>query len=200
VNLPININEREKKFLIAGGIAVVMILLFQLFDWYGDTRKEVELVAEARRMKIEKELRKLADKENLEMEAKLAKEQLQRRENMLLKSSKPPIAASELQRTLTQTASALNIDIKLERTLNPVDTGTYLAIPVEIGFTTSTGKLKDMLLRIRNSVVMLTVNEMKIRVNNVRNPKNIYTTLIVTGFIKKESEGEEEKKQVKRAT
>jgi hypothetical protein len=154
VNLPININEREKKFLIAGGIAVVMILLFQLFDWYG-------------------ELRKLADKENLEMEAKLAKEQLQRRENMLLKSSKPPIAASELQRTLTQTASALNIDIKLERTLNPVDTGTYLAIPVEIGFTTSTGKLKDMLLRIRNSVVMLTVNEMKIRVNNVRNP-NLY--------------------------
>jgi hypothetical protein len=32
---------------------------------------------------------------------------------------------------------------------------------------------------------MLTVSELKIRVTNVSNPKDIYTTVVVTGFIKK---------------
>ncbi len=73
--------------------------------------------------------------------------------------------------------------MKLERTLNPVVLENYLGIPVEIGFSTSTKSLKEIMVRLRKSVFLLTVSEIKIRVTNISRPEEIYTTLVVTGFI-----------------
>ncbi len=79
----------------------------------------------------------------------------------------------------------MNIDVKLERTLNPVDTDFHLGIPVEIGFKASTEKLKDLLYGLRKSPYLFTVSEIKVRVTNISNPVDVYATLVVTGFIKK---------------
>jgi len=69
--------------------------------------------------------------------------------------------------------------------LGPVENGLYLGVPVEIGFSASTAKLKDMLYRIKTSPLLLTVTKMKVRVTNIKNPVDVYATVVVKGFIKK---------------
>ncbi|NOZ68961.1 MAG: hypothetical protein GXP46_06895 [Deferribacteres bacterium] len=179
------VSEREKKFLAVGGIIVFLIIIFQVFSWYDDFRREVRELSDARRFKLERQLIRLSQKERIEKRFEEVKQMLARQERALLRGNKPPVAAAELQKFLKETASSLDIEVKLERTLSPVETEFYLGIPVEIGFTASTGKLEGLLFRLRKSPFLLMVSEMKVRVTNIRNPVDIYTTLIVTGFIKK---------------
>ena len=199
MNLPFKVNEREKKFLLYGAVAVALIVIFSLVSWYTDLRDGVSDIAEAKRLMIERQLGKIAQKDNIEKHANAIKKEIERQERTLLKGGKPPVAAAALQRALKEMASSLKIDVKLERTVNPVDADIYLGIPVEIGFKATTDDLKSLLVNIRKSPYLLTVSEMKVRVTNISKPQDIYTTLVVTGFIKKppkENENVKEEKNV----
>lgn len=195
MNLPFKVNEREKRFLIIGGLVGAAIIIFHLFSWYADLRNELKDFSDAKFFKLEKQLEKISEKEELEKQLKAVKQQLERYERTFLKEDKPPVAAAALQKILKDIASSLAIEVKLERTLSPVDTDIYLGIPVEIGFTASTGKLQKLLYKLRTSPILLTVSEIKIRVTNISRPKDIYTTLVVTGFIKKTSVKEMDNKE-----
>lgn len=194
MNLPIKINEREKRFLIAGGIIIVLILVFYVFTWYSDTKKGIQEYSDARRFVLQKQLNRLSEKEYIEKKHAAVMQELTGQERMLLQGNTPPVAAAALQKFLKDTASSLNIDVKLERTMDLVEGTHYLGIPVEIGFTASTREVKDLLLRLRKSPFLLAVAELKVRVTNISNPEDIYTTLVVTGFIKKPgAAGQDEK-------
>ena len=199
MNLPFNINEREKKFLIIGGIAVLLVIFYNLFSWYGDVKGNVQEVSDMKWFILNKQLNKLSQKNVIEKRAEAIVRELAIQEKAFLSGNKTPVAAAALQKFLKDSASSLKIDVKLERTLSPVESEFYLGIPVEIGFTASTGKLKDLLYRINKSPLLLTISEMKIKVTNIRNPVDTYTTLIVTGFIKKPETKEQDEKKVKNA-
>ncbi len=185
MNLPIKVNEREKRFLVIGGIVVIMIVAFNLFSWYAETRDSIKEITDAKYFMLSKQLERISGKKEIEERYKSVRRELEGEEKMLLSGNTPPVAAAALQRFLKERASSLRIDVKVERTLSPVETEYYLGIPVEIGFTASTKELKDLLLKLRKSSYLLTVSEIKVRVTNVNNPVDIYTTLVVTGFIKK---------------
>lgn len=195
MNLPFKVNEREKKILIIGAICIVLIIVFQLFSWYSDTKKSVQEFSDAKLLMLQKQINRLSTKDDIQKRYNAVKQELEKRDKTLLRGNTPPVAAAALQRLLKDTATSLSIDVKLERALSPVDAEYYLGIPVEIGFTASTVKLQDMLLQLRKSPSLLTVTEIKIRVTNIRNPEEIYTTLVVTGFIKKPEEKETDKKE-----
>ncbi len=199
MNLPFNINEREKKFLIIGGIAVLLVIFYNLFSWYGDVKGNVQEVSDMKWFILNKQLNKLSQKNIIEKRAEAVVAELAIQEKAFLSGNKTPVAAAALQKFLKDSASSLKIDVKLERTLSPVESEFYLGIPVEIGFTASTGKLKDLLYRINKSPLLLTISEMKIKVTNIRNPVDTYTTLIVTGFIKKPETKEQDEKKAKNA-
>lgn len=199
MNLPFNINEREKKFLIIGGIAVLLVIFYNLFSWYGDVKGNVQEVSDMKWFILNKQLNKLSQKNVIEKRAEAIVRELAIQEKAFLSGNKTPVAAAALQKFLKDSASSLKIDVKLERTLSPVESEFYLGIPVEIGFTASTGKLKDLLYRINKSPLLLTISEMKIKVTNIRNPVDTYTTLIVTGFIKKPETKEQDEKKAKNA-
>ncbi len=199
MNLPFKVNERERKFLIYGAVAVVLIIVFNLVTWYSDKASEISEFTDVKLFKIEKQLGKIADKGYIEKYSVAVRQELDRQERSLLKGGKPPVAAAALQRSLKEMASSLGIDVKLERTVNPVDVEIYLGIPVEIGFKATTDELKSLLVKIRKSSYLLTVSEMKVRVTNINNPEDIYTTLVVTGFIKKSVEEVKGKKEAKNA-
>ncbi|UCD35883.1 MAG: hypothetical protein JSU90_03355 [Nitrospiraceae bacterium] len=192
MKLPVKINEREKRVLIIGGLIVVLICAFYVLTWYSDTKKGIQEYSDARRFILQKQINRISEKEYIEKKHSSVKLELANQERLLLQGNTPPVAAAALQKLLKDTASSLNIDVKLERTLNLVEARHYLGIPVEIGFTSTTGEVKDLLLRLRKSPFLITVAEMKVRVTNIRNPEDIYTTLVVTGFIKKrEDKGQE---------
>lgn len=185
MKLPFKISEREKKVVMVGGAAVLLIMLFHGFSLYSDFHANVIELADAKRFVLEKQLQKLSEKDVLEEQVAIVNQEMEKLEKVFMRGSKPPVAAAMLQRFLKDKASSLNIEVKLERTLNPVDADVYLGIPVEIGFTSSTEKLKELLYKIRTAPYLLTVSELKIRVTNVSNPVDVYITVVVTGFIKK---------------
>jgi Tfp pilus assembly protein PilO len=199
MNLP-KVNEREKKVLIIGGIVVMLIIAFYAFTWYSDTKKSIKEFSDAKLFMLQKQINKISEKEYIEMRYKAVQQELERQEKKLLRGNTPPVAAAALQKFLKETASSLNIDVKLERALNPVDAESYRSIPVEIGFTASTMKLKELLLKLRKSPFLVTVAEIKVRVTNISKPEDIYTTLVVTGFIKKSTEKDKDKKEAKSVT
>jgi len=200
LNIPIKVNEREKKFLILGGTAVLFILAFLLFTWYGDTKDSLKDFSDDKYFILQKQLDRIAESKNIDNKAKKVEAELNRLENTLLKGNTPPVAAAALQKFLKDTAAISNIDVKLERTLNPVVLENYLGIPVEIGFSTSTKSLQDLMVRLRKSAFLLTVSEIKIRVTNISKPEEIYTTLVVTGFIRNTEENDMNNKEAKNAT
>lgn len=187
MNLLSKISSREKKFLIIGGITVLAIIIFQGYSWYEKFNKRVDDFSGARLVMLEKQLGKISAKEESEKRLGEMKKELEGVEKAVLQGDKPPVAAAALSRILREAASAQGVNIALERTLNPSDVHSYVAIPVEIGFTVTTEKLKEILYKLRISPFLLTVSEMKIRVINVTNPTEIYTSLVVTGYIKKQA-------------
>ncbi len=195
MKLPFKINEREKKFLAIGGIVVCAIVLFYAYSWYSNSRKHAEEFSDAKRIMLEKQLNRISEKDMLEKQLRELKQELENQEKVVLQGATPPIAAAALSKILRDAASAVGLNIAMERTLNPYDVHYYLAVPVEIGFTSTTGKLKELLYRLRISPFMVTVSEIKIRVVNVGNPVDVYTSLIVTGFIKKTADPEKENKE-----
>jgi Tfp pilus assembly protein PilN len=200
MNLPFKVNEREKRFLVMGGIVVILIIAFYIISWYSDTKKNIREISDAKLFMLQKQMNKISEKEYIERKYKAVKQELERQEKMLLRGNTPPVAAAALQKFLKETASSLDIDVKLERALNLVDAESYLAIPVEIGFTASTRQLKDLLLKLRKSPFLITVSEIKVRVTNISKPEDIYTTLVVHGVIKKAPEKETDKKEEKSVT
>ena len=194
MKLPFNVSERERKFVLAAGVGILVIILFHGFSLYSDFRKNVLELSDAKRFVLEKQLQKLSEKDLIEARIAVVKKEIGKQEKFFLRGSKPPVAAAMLQRFLKEKASSLDIEMKQERALNPVDTDVYLGIPVEIGFTASTEKLKELLYKLRTSPYLLTVSELKIRVTNVSNPRDVYATVLVTGFIMK-PEAEKDKKE-----
>ncbi len=173
------------RFLLIGGIITGLILIYSFVSWYTETRTAIDEHLEIKRTSLEKQLSKLADKEGMQERVKTLGLDLKTLEQGLLSGSKPPVAAAEIQRLLRQMTSSLNIDINLKKSLNPIQSEQYTGIPVEIGFTTSTAKLKSLLYRIRTSPKLLAVSEIRVRVANMKDPDDIRATLVVTGFINK---------------
>ncbi len=179
------VTPREKKVLIAGAVVVILIIIFKLTLWYGDIALTTGEYVEAKRMNLSKQLNKIAQKDKLLEKHENLSNELKVLESGLLPGSKPLVAAAMIQRDIKSIASSLGISIRSERALTPVDEGFYVAVPVEIGFSATTAKFKDLLYRLSISPKLLTVSEVDIRVVNIKNPKDAITTLIVTGYIKK---------------
>jgi len=199
MNLPFKVNERERKFLVIGGIAVIAIALFYAYSWYADFKKRSDDAADAKSIMLEKQLKRISEKDAVEKRFNELRQELEKQEKAVLQGDKPPIAAAALSNILREAASSSGMNITMERTLNPYDVHYYLAVPVEIGFTTTTEKLKELLFKLRSSSFLLTVSEIKIRVVNVSNPVDTFTSLIVTGFIKKPVETETDSKGAAKA-
>lgn len=193
------INERERKFLVLGGIAVFLIIVFHVHGLYTDFKTQAGEYAGTRALMLEKQLAKLSDREGLEKRADEMKKEVARLEMLFLSGNKAPVAAAELQKTIKDIASALNIEIRLERALNPVDEEFFISVPVEVGFTASTARLKNMLERLRTTPFLINITEMKVRVMNVSKPEDINVTLVVSGYIRKpadDTNGSKEEKNV----
>ncbi|RJQ16680.1 MAG: hypothetical protein C4560_08995 [Nitrospiraceae bacterium] len=185
LKLPFKVSAREKKFLIVCGLAVVFTILFAGYYRYADFKKSADDFLDARRLVLEKQLNRISARSEVERSADAFKKELEEQEKALLQGDKPPVAAAALQRLLKETAASQGIDITSERTLNPVEDISYTGVPVEIGFATTTGKLRDFMYRLRITPFQLNVSGIKVRVTNISNPTDIYTTIVVTGFIKK---------------
>ena len=74
-------------------------------------------------------------------------------------------------------------EVRSERILPPADRGELLEIPVEIAVSCEIRQLVDLLARLESAPKLLPVQELKIRVVNMTQPKDLLVTLTVSGFL-----------------
>lgn len=100
-----------------------------------------------------------------------------------LTAGTPAVAASELQKIVKDMAAQARTEVRSERILPPADRGELLEIPVEIAVSCEIRQLVDLLARIEGAPKLIPVQELKIRVVNMTQPKDLLVTLTVSGFV-----------------
>lgn len=100
-----------------------------------------------------------------------------------LPGATPPLAASELQKLVKALAAQSSVEIRSERILTPVERGRLLEIPVEITVSGGIRDILTLLYRLEGTEKILTLQELKVRVVSVGQPKELLTTLTVSGYI-----------------
>ena len=100
-----------------------------------------------------------------------------------LTSATPAVAASELQKLVKEMAAQANTEVRSERILPPAERGELLEIPVEIAVSGEVRQLVDLLARLDGAPKLLTVQDFRLRVVNVSQPKELLATLTLSGYI-----------------
>jgi len=101
----------------------------------------------------------------------------------LLTEAAPPVAASELVKIVKDAAVQAGFEVRSERILAPAARGELLEIPVEITVSGGIRELVSLLVQLEDVGKLLSVQDLKIRVLNVNQPKGLLTTLTVSGYI-----------------
>src|SRR5881396_3871094 len=106
-----------------------------------------------------------------------------------LTSATPAVAASELQKLVKDMAAQAKTEVRSERILPPAERGEILEIPVEIAVSCEIRQLVDLLAKLDSAPKLLPVQDLKIRVVNVSQPKDLLVTLTVSGFLQPAAQG-----------
>ncbi|MBT5469479.1 MAG: hypothetical protein HOK41_02645 [Nitrospina sp.] len=182
--MTLNIGQRDKMFLIGGGVFVACYLLFFL-------------VAEPIYKKQENINGKIKDKINFiekyyevlnqtsyyqakEAANKNIKNNLHKR---FLNEKEPGLAAAGLQKLL-QGFSIGAVTIEKTRVEKPKFIAGILAVPVEITVRSNLKNLALFLMRIENHQKFLIVEEFRSRRINKKEPEDLQTRLLISGFTK----------------
>lgn len=186
IKLPnIKLNRREKIVVSIGCVIALIIISYRVVSWVGFVRIATKEKVSAMMMLLERQTAMIAGKEDIKVRLEAAKNEINIMEKKLLVSDKPTIAAAELQKAINDMIMPLNLSINSQKILAPVDQELFMAIPVEIGFMSSTLVLKDLLMQITASDLLLSVSEIRIRVMNIAEPKELSIVMTVVGFANK---------------
>jgi len=165
-------------------IAVVLVLswIFVVEPLTERARNTSELVP-SRSQVLGRRLELLARKDSIVKDLERTNGNIERASARFLTEAAPAVAASELQKLTKEMAAQAATEIRSERILPPVERGEVLEIPVEIAVSGEVRQLVDLLARLETAPKMLTVQDLRIRVVNVSQPKELLATLTVSGFI-----------------
>ena len=88
-----------------------------------------------------------------------------------------------LQKIAKEMATAATMEVRSERILPPVERGELLEIPVEIAVSGEIRNLVELLARLESAPKLLAVQDLKVRVMNIAQPKDLLATITVSGFM-----------------
>jgi type II secretory pathway component PulM len=178
------LSPRERMIVMGGGaiLAVVAVWLLVIAPLRERTQATADLVPERERLLIRR-MDLLARRGQIASELEAANARLERVNARLLTAAAPAVAASELQKLVKDMAAEARTDIRSERILPPEERGELLEIPVEIAVSAEIRQLVDLLARVEGAQKLLTVKDLRVRVVNVSQPRELLATLTVSGFI-----------------
>jgi len=180
----LRLSARERVVILGGGGVAALVLgwLFVLTPLLARNTATADLVPERERL-LMRRLDLLARRGQIAAELEAANARVERLNGRLLTAAAPAVAASELQKIVKDMAAQATTDIRSERILPPEERGELLEIPVEIAVSAEIRQLVDLLARVEAAQKLLTVKDVRIRVVNVSQPKELLATLTVSGFI-----------------
>ena len=182
--MTLNIGKRDKVFLIGGGVFVACYLLFFLVA-EPIYKKQISIDEKIKDKinfieKYYEVLNHTSYYQAKEVANKNTKITLQKR---FFKDKEPGLAAAGLQKLL-QGFSRGAVTIEKTRVEKPKYVARILAVPVEITVRSSLKNLALFLMRIENHEKFLVIEELRSRRINKKEPEDLQTRLLITGFIK----------------
>ena len=178
------ISPRERAVVVGGGAILALVLgwLFVVTPLLDRNTATADLVPERERLLIRR-MDLLARRTQITAELQAATARVDQLNARLLTAAAPAVAASELQKLVKDMAAEARTDIRSERILPPEERGELLEIPVEIAVSAEIRQLVDLLARVEGAQKLLTVKDLRVKVVNVSQPKELLATLTVSGFI-----------------
>ncbi len=179
-----NLSRRERT-IIAAGLVVAVVSAgwsFVVAPVLESNRTAAEMVP-VREQVLQKRRDLVARKAAITAKLEATTARIDALAARLLTSTTAAVAASELQKLVKETAAEAKTEVRSERILPTVERGELVEIPVEIAVSGEIRQLVDLLARLDQTPKLLTVQDVRIRVVNVSQPKELLATLTLSGFI-----------------
>ena len=178
------LSRRERLIVVVGAAALALVLgwTFVVEPLTERLRSTTELVP-GRAQVLTRRLDLIGRKDAIIRELEATNADINRAARRFLAEAAPAVAASELQNLTKDMAAQAGTEVRSERILPPVERGEILEIPVEIAVSGEIRQLVDLLTQLESAEKLLTVQDLRVRVVNVSQPRELLATLTVSGYI-----------------
>ena len=180
-----NLSARERR-IVLGAIALALVIggwVFVVEPIRARNASTAELLP-VRADVLERRRQLVARKGAIAAELQGVDQRIESLSSRFLVAAAPAVAASELQNLAKQMTAAAKTETRTERILPPIERGELLEIPIEIAISGEIGQIVDLLDRIDRAPKLMRVNELKVRVMNVSQPKELLATMTLSGFVR----------------
>jgi Tfp pilus assembly protein PilO len=180
-----NLSRRERSIIVGG--VVLAALIGGWFFVVEPVRERNATTAELVPVREEMLTRRrelVARKTDVSNDLRTIDQQIEKLSARLLTAAAPAVAASELQNLAKEMTTAAKTETRSERILPTVERGELLEIPVEIAVSGEIRQLVDLLARIEGAPKLIRIQDLKVRVMNVSQPKELLATMTLSGFIR----------------
>jgi Tfp pilus assembly protein PilO len=178
--------SRRERILIGLAAAVLLAVggyLYVVEPMLARQREIAELIP-IREATLERRRLMIAQREHLTGELETLTRRVDEASSGFLSGPTAPLAASELQKLVKELAGAADVDVRSERVVAPVDLSGVLEIPIELTVAGTTRQVVDLLGRLEQTPRLLRVKDLKIRVAAPGQPRELLTTLTVSGYLR----------------
>src|SRR2546422_427269 len=194
------LSKREKRLVIASlGVLFLVMGRYFFIVPYLQHRESVKSQLEIQPQLLEKNLRFINQKAELEAGLEKARAELKGLESALLSGATSSISASSLQEIVEALAAKEGIQVITTRVLNPEVTGSFTRIPIQLEVSGQIDQLANFIKGIGSVEKLLIVNELN--VHSLFSPTvtarqaavgqvavlTLRSSLIVSGFAKSQT-------------
>ncbi len=175
----------RERTLIALAVAVgaAIVLYVYLVEPLQEWRQANAELTPTREAMLERRRLQVAQAPVLAAELESATKRVESKVGRLLKGPTPPLAASELQTLVKDLAEKAGAEVRSERILSLVDRGGLQEVPIEITVAAGLRETVRLLYDLERTSKALTVQDLKVRVVAVGQPRDLLTTFIVSGYL-----------------
>lgn len=179
-----SLSRRERRLVGGGVLLVLLILAWQvLLEPALDRYRAAAERLPVREQVLARRLDLVARRPAIAAELAAATQQLDALSARFLPGATPAVAASELQKLVKEMAGQAGTEVRSERILPTVERGELVEVPIEIAVSGDIRQLVDLLTRLDRAPLLLAVQDAKIRVVNISQPRELLATLTLSGFI-----------------
>jgi Tfp pilus assembly protein PilO len=179
-----SLSRRERRLILgASAGAVVLGAWFLLVEPVIERNRVAQELIPARQEQLARRIELVGRKDAIAADLAAVNGRLDTMAGRFFTATTPAVTASELQKLVKEMASQARTEVRSERILPPVDRGEILEIPIEITVSGEVRQLVELLSRIEAAPKLLSVQDLKLRVVNVSQPKDLLATITLSGFI-----------------
>jgi len=179
------LSRRERVLMKVGvaGLLAVGAYLYVVEPMLARQREVAELIP-IREATLERRHLMVAQREQLTEELDMLARKVESTSAGFLSGPTAPLAASELQKLVKELAASAEVDVRSERVLAPVDLTGILEIPIELTVACTVRQVVAFLTRLEQTPQLLRVKDLKMRVAAPNQPRELLTTITVSGYLR----------------